>query len=99
MTPSILAPWRDLAVVLLVIEMFIMALIPGAALYLAVRGVRALKRWIRMPLLQAQVWGARIQLGTARTARTVASVPINLHAAGTQASVTARTVVRSLKRT
>jgi hypothetical protein len=87
-----LAPWRDLALVLIVVEAFIIVLVPGVALFFALKGMRALNRWIRRPLLQAQVWALRIQHGTVQATNAVAGVPIGIHGAATQASVTARRV-------
>ncbi|MBI4789898.1 MAG: hypothetical protein HY782_22935 [Chloroflexi bacterium] len=93
MDTSILAPWRDIAIVLLVIEAFIMALVPGAILFFIVKGLRALRRWLRGPLLQAQVWALRIQHGTVRATDAVAAVPISFNSAATQASATARNLI------
>ncbi len=93
MEPSVLAPWRDAAIVLLVIEVFAILLVPGIALYFAVRGVRAFKRWLRNPLLQAQVWALRLQHGTTRTADAIARVPITIESNVTKTGVTVRGVV------
>ena len=42
-----LAFWRDLSVVLLCIEGFIMLLIPGALFFFSIKGLRALERKLR----------------------------------------------------
>ena len=90
MDPLVLAPWRDLALILLIIYAVILVAVPGVAFYFALKGLRALKRWIRNPLLQAQVWALRIQQGTIKSTDAIAAVPIRMHVAGTRASVTAR---------
>lgn len=55
-----LANWRDLAVILLVIEAFVIALVPGVILYFMVRGMMALIRKLRiwMPQLQSYFYKA-----------------------------------------
>ncbi len=42
-----LATWRDLSVILLAIEAFLMVLIPGIVLYLAIRGMSWATRKLR----------------------------------------------------
>jgi hypothetical protein len=55
-----LTHWRDLAVILLVLEAFILALVPGAILFFTIRGVG----WLRKQLLAA----APVAQGYARKA-------------------------------
>lgn len=93
MDETILAPWRDAAIILLVIEMFVIVLIPGAVVYFALKVMRALRRWIRQPLSNAQVWAMRIQRGTTRTMDGVARVPIGISARATYITTTTRGVV------
>jgi hypothetical protein len=62
----ILENWRDLAVVLLALEAFVLSLIPAALLYLAVRGMM----WL---LRQLRVLGSRVQ-GYFRKAAQVADL-------------------------
>jgi hypothetical protein len=97
MESSPLAPWRDLALVWFILWAFIFTLIPGAAFYFAVVGMRRFNRWIRLPLLQAQVWALRIQHGTARVADQIAEVPIRMHSNAARARVTARGVIEFLR--
>lgn len=87
-----LAPWRDLAIILLVIEAAVIVAVPGVALYFALKGVRAVKRWLRTPLLQAQVWALRIQQGTTKTANKIASVPISVTTTRVRVTTTARSL-------
>lgn len=42
-----LAAWRDIALVLLILEAFIMALIPGVIVYALLRGLNMGLRWLR----------------------------------------------------
>jgi hypothetical protein len=97
MEPSTLTPWRDLALMLLIIEAFLIVLVPAAAFFFAVKGVRAVKRRIRLPLLQTQVWALRIQHTVIRGTNAVASVPINIRSTATGASVTTRSLLRMLR--
>lgn len=92
-----LALWRDLSIVWLIL----LALIPLAVLlvvfYLAQLYLRRFRRWLRLPLLHAQVWALRIEQGTARASARVANVPIGLRSAGVRAEVTARGVLHFLR--
>jgi hypothetical protein len=97
MDTTSLAPWRDLAIVLLAFEIAVITAVPGVALVYAVRGVRALKRWLHMPLLNAQVWALRIQRATTRASDAVVSLPIALHSARARARVTVRGVIDFLR--
>ncbi len=90
---SILAPWRDAAIVLLVLEAFVITLVPGVVFFFILKGVRAVKRWLRLPLANAQMWARRIQAGTTRVADAAANVPITLESNATRASVTTRGIV------
>ncbi len=96
MDPLILAPWRDLAIIWLVLLALIIMAVPGVLLFFAVKGLIALKRLIRKPLLQAQVWARRIQDGTTKATDKVAGVPIGIRAASTRAAVTTRGVFNYL---
>ncbi len=88
-----LEPWRDLAIILLAIYAAIIVAVPGVALFFMVRGVRAAKRWIRMPLLNAHVWALRIQNTTLRTSRAIVELPIALQGAETRIGATARGLI------
>ena len=88
-----LEPWRDLALILLAIYAAIIVAVPGVVLFFVVRGVRALKHWIRMPLLNAHVWALRIQNTTLRTSRAIVQVPITLQSAEMRISATARGII------
>ncbi len=90
MDPLILAPWRDLAIILLVIYMVVIVAVPGVGFYFALKGIRALKRFLRTPFLQARLWSTRIQDGTTKAMDRVAAVPIGMHSTATRVSVTTR---------
>jgi hypothetical protein len=89
MDPLILAPWRNLALIYLMLPMIIVAVGPIIGLFFAIRGVRALKRVIRAPLKQSQMWAMRIQQGTSRTTNAIVDVPIRISSNATRARVTA----------
>lgn len=91
-----LAPWRDLAIILLVIEAVVIVAVPGILFYFLLKGVRAVKRFVRTLLLQAQVWAMRIQKGTVQATDAVAEVPIRMVTAGVRARATARGVTNYL---
>lgn len=93
MEPSILAPWRDAAIILLVLEFGAMLIGPLVALFFAVKGVRWVKRKSRSPMLQARLWSQRIERGATRTLNAIAMVPINIQASGVRATVTTRGVI------
>ncbi|MCL4396313.1 MAG: hypothetical protein M1482_16185 [Chloroflexi bacterium] len=93
MEPSILVILRDLAVILLVLEVGAMLVGPLVALFFVVQGLRWVKRKIRSPLLQAQLWAMRIDRGATRVSGAVVEVPISIQTAAVRASITTRGVV------
>ncbi len=97
MDASILAPWRDLSIIWLVLLAMIFVAVPGVALFFALRGMRALNRWIRLPLLYAQLWALRIEEGADRASDAIAGVPIQLHSRSAQARVTLRGMIDYLR--
>jgi hypothetical protein len=76
MQDSILGPWRDAALIILIIPALVTTLIPGVIFYFAIRGMRWVNRHIKVPLLTARVWALRIQLGTERDSRQAVELPI-----------------------
>jgi hypothetical protein len=93
MDSSFLAPWRDLSIIWLILPAMLLLLVPGAAFFFALRGVRYVNRWLRVPLLRAQLWALRIQTGTQRASNAICEVPIKLHSTSAQVRVTVRGVV------
>ena len=71
--------------------------VPGIAFFLALRGVRYVNRWLRLPLLNAQVWALRIEQGTKRASNAIVEVPIRIYSKSAQASVTVRGVIDYLR--
>jgi hypothetical protein len=96
MDETILAPWRDAALILLAIEAMLIAVVPLVVTFYLVKGVRAVKRWVRPLLVNAQLWALRIQRGTTRTMDAAASVPITIGSRATLVSATTRGVVNFL---
>jgi len=94
---TILAPWRDLSLIYLLIFPMVVTLAIAVGLFYAVRGIRFLNRWIKTPLLYAQVWALRIQHSTTRTSNAIAEVPIRLHSNGEQTRVVLRGVIDYLQ--
>jgi len=97
MDTSILAPWRDLSIVWLGLLTMIIVAVPGVAFFYAVRGMRALNRWLRLPLLNAQLWALRIEQGTQRASDAMVEVPIQLRSRSAQVRVTLRGVIDYLR--
>ena len=92
-----LAPWRDLSIVWLVFWTALLLAVPGIALYYAQLYLRRFNRWLRLPLLTAQVWALRIEQSAARASERIANVPIALHSTGARFGVTTRGVVDFLR--
>ena len=97
MDSSILAPWRDLSIIWLIVPAVLMLLVPGAAFFFALRGVRYVNRWLRVPLLTAQLWALRIQTGTQRASNAICQVPIKFYSTSAQLRVTVRGVIDYLR--
>ena len=94
---SLLAPWRDLSIIWLVLLTMIFVAVPGVAFFFALRGVRYVNRWVRLPLLYAQLWALRIESGTKRGSEAIVEVPIRLYSRSAQARVTVRGVIDYLR--
>ncbi len=87
---NVLAPWRDLALIWFVLLTMAVVAVPGAGFYFAVKGVRWVKRKIRNPILQGQMWAARIQRGTTQATDKIAEVPIGIASSSVRVTTTAR---------
>jgi len=96
MQDSILGPWRDLSIIILIIPMIVFTLIPGAIYYFLIRGVRWVKRNIRTPLLTARVWALRVQHGTDRASRAAVALPIAIEGLDARVRTTARGIAEFL---
>ena len=97
MDVDILAPWRDLSIMWLALLTMIFCAVPLVAFYFAQLYVRRFNRWLRLPLLNAQVWALRIEQGVSRSADRIAAVPIAMHETGARISTTARGVIDFLR--
>lgn len=94
---NVLAPWRDLSLIYLLIFPMVVTLAIAVGMYYVVRGMRYLNRWIKTPLLYAQIWALRIQHSTTRVSNAIAEVPIRLHSNSEQTRVTLRGVIDYLQ--
>ncbi len=90
MEPYTLVALRNLSLIWFTLLMIIVMVVPGAAVFFALKGVRWVKKKIRNPLLQGQMWAARIQHGTSKATDRVAAVPIGIASTGVRATTTAR---------
>jgi hypothetical protein len=97
MDVNILAPWRDLSVVWLGLLTFIFLLIPLLAFFFAQLYLRRFNRWLRLPLLNAQVWALRIEQGVSGGADRIAAAAIAMHGTSAQVSTTAHGVIDFLR--
>ena len=93
MNPETLAPWRDLALILLCIEAAIFVAIPGVVLYFAQRYLRVFRHWLRLPLLRVLVYTLRVQNMTLRASTGIIGVPIAMQMLGVRMRATARRMV------
>lgn len=87
--------WRDLAVILLLLQVLVMLAIPGVALFFAQKYLRIGRKALRLPLLRVQVFCLRVEQVTQRSAAAVVGVPIGAHALSARVRATARTLLRS----
>jgi hypothetical protein len=88
-----IALWRDISVVLLVIEAFAMALVPLAILYLANRGLWRLRDSLRpvFPAIRGCV--EQVQSNTARVADLLVGPIIAIYALASRLRTTVLTVL------
>lgn len=68
-----LANWRDLAVILLALEAFIISLVPGAILYFAVRGMLWLIRKLRVTAPTVQGYFAKAAVISEQASQRIAA--------------------------
>lgn len=94
---NVLAPWRDLSLIYLLIIPIIVTGAIAYGMYYVVRGMRFVNRWLKTPLLYAQVWALRIQHQTTRVSNAVAEVPIRMHSNAEQTRVVVNGVIEYLQ--
>jgi len=97
MDPNALAPWRDLSIVWFALWMMLFVAIPGAVFFLMLKYLRRFNRWLKTPLLNAQVWALRIQYGTERVSHNIADAVIRVQAESTRVRTTTRGVINFLR--
>ncbi len=94
MSPSSLAPWRDLAAILLVLECAVLFAVPGVALFFAQKYLRRFRRWLRFPLLRVQVYALRVEHLSLRLSNSVIGIPITMQMLGARTRTTLRRLGR-----
>lgn len=97
MTRETLAFWRDIALILLCLQAFILMLVPGAILYFGWYYLRKGRKALSMPLLMAQVYALRIQHVTMRVTDKIAAIPMNIGAGSAQITTTLRTLFKGAR--
>lgn len=93
-----LAFWRDLSVVLLCLEGFIMLLIPGVLCFFSIKGLRALERKLRGASPKVQEAFRKVNLVTRQASDKVASPFIAASAANARANAMRRGTASPIKR-
>lgn len=93
MDPTPLAPWRDLSIVWFVLWMMLFAAIPGVVFFFLLKYLRRFKRWLKTPMMTAQVWALRIQYGTQRASEKIVDVPIRVYSTSARLRTTARGII------
>lgn len=93
MNSASLAPWRDLAIILLCLEVVLFVAVPGVLFFFAQKYLRIFRHWLRLPLLRVLVYALRVQNLTLRASTGVIGVPIAMQMLGVRARATARRLV------
>ena len=93
MNPETLAPWRDLALILLCLEAAVLIAVPGVILFFAQKYLRKFRHWLRLPLLRVLVYTLRVQNLTLRASNEIAGVPIAMQMLAVRLRATARRLV------
>lgn len=94
MTAETFALWRDLALILLIAEAFILVLPVAILLFFGWKYLRKGRKALYMPMLMAQVYALRIQHITMRVTDKIATVPINVSAASAQVTTAVGTLTK-----
>ncbi len=93
-----LAFWRDLSVVLLCLEAFIMTLIPGAIIFFSIKGLRALEKKLREVSPKVQGVFHTVNRATRQASDKAASPFIAASAANAQVNALWRGTTSLIKR-
>jgi hypothetical protein len=90
-----LGPWRDVALILLILETALVILPVGAVLYLSVRALLYLKRLAREYLPLAQEYARRVATTTDRVCRILVRPMVTLEAWRAQAGAIGNAALRT----
>lgn len=93
MNSATLATWRDLAVMLLCLEVTVFVAVPGVVFFFAQKYLRKFRHWLRLPLLRVLVYTLRVQNLTLRASTGIIGVPIAMQMLGVRMRATARRLV------
>ncbi len=93
MNPDTLALLRNLALILLCLEMAVMVAVPGVILYFGWKYLHRFRLWLHLPLLRVQVMFLRVEHITINASNRVAMVPIRFQMIGSRVRTTARNLV------
>jgi hypothetical protein len=81
--------WADIAAIFLVIQVFVLTLVAGAALGFGWWYLRKGRKALSLPFLYAQVYALRVQNVTLKVSDAIARVPTEVNASVEQVKTTA----------
>jgi hypothetical protein len=96
MNPESISLWADIAAIFVLINVFILMLIPGAAFGFGWWYLRKGRKALVVPLLMAQVYALRVQQITMKVTDGIANVPIQISATATQIATTLKVLKGSI---
>ena len=73
--------------------MMIFVAIPGVVFYFLLKYLRRFIRWLKLPLMNAQVLALQIQYGTQRASEKIVEAPIAAYSASARVRTTARGII------
>jgi hypothetical protein len=82
--------WANVSIIVLAVEAIVIGLAIGAAFFYARRYVKQFRLWLKLPLLQAQVYMLRTQKITGDVSNAVVGVPMALSAGTERVTATTR---------
>ena len=99
MDPETLNFWANVSTVFLLCNAAVLAVVSGIGLGIGWWYIRKGRKALGTPFLMAQVYSLRLQIATTRVTDRIAAVPIQIDAAATQVTTTAKVLKNSLART
>lgn len=90
MNPETVSLWADIATIFVLINVFILMLIPGAAFGFGWWYLRKGRKKLVVPLLMGQVYALRVQHITMKVTDAIANVPIQISNTAAQITTTLR---------